>query len=57
MLDVFMVALGLGSFWWRWVVRMPADVSEENETGIRLHISRQRRGWLAMLLALRTAAA
>jgi hypothetical protein len=58
MLNVFMIALGLGFFWWRWLMRMPANAtSEENENGIRLCSRRRSCRGLTVLLALRTAAA
>jgi hypothetical protein len=57
MFDVFLLALGLGSFWWRWLMRMPANASKENENGIRLYTRRHRCCRLAVLPALRTVAA
>jgi hypothetical protein len=36
MLDVVMLPSGWASFWWRWVMRMPANASEENENDFRL---------------------
>jgi hypothetical protein len=38
-------------------MRMPANASEENENAFRLYTRRPRRCRLAVLLALRTAAA
>ena len=57
MLDVVMLALGLGFFWWPWVMRMPANGSEENENDFRLFTRRCRRCRPAVLLDLRPATA
>ena len=53
MLDVVMLA----SFWWLQVMRTSANGSEENENDFRLFTRRRCRCWLALLLALRPAAA
>jgi hypothetical protein len=57
MLDVVLLALGLGFFLWRWVMRTPASASEENENDFRLFTRRPRRCRLAMLPDLRPAVA
>ena len=57
MFDVVMLALGLGFFWWRWVMRTPANASEENENDFRLFTRRPRRCRLAVFLDVRPAAA
>ena len=48
---------GWASFWWRWVMRTPANAFEENENDFRLFTRRPRRCRLAVLLYLCPAAA
>jgi hypothetical protein len=57
MLDVVMLALGLGFLLVAVVMRTPAKASEENENVFRLFTRGPRRCWLAVLLALCPAAA
>ena len=57
MLDVVMLALGLGFFLVAVVMRLPANASEENENAFRLYTRRLRRCRVAVLLDLRPAAA
>ena len=57
MLDVVILALGLGFFLVAVSMRMPANASEENENDFRLFTRRPRRCRLAVFLDVRPAAA